>query len=170
MKDIAGTLVVVIILISALPHKGFGFETRFSYKMTLIADKYAPVIEPHEVETETSYSDYQRYDIANKLDGICKGERGGLNLLFRVKKGVSVINFSVSKTLFGDKHEQVATEIRSKLERKYPLIESSELVTTGTYGFKLKFTHSLTSIADADMLAEIIDYMLLLYVAEYGKK
>ena len=111
--------------------------------------------------------------IATHLDAIFTNTPGAYYLWFEVKDKKE-IQFSISKTVFMGRTKEdfatlqntIATRIGSKVVRSYEMIENYE---TNTNGIKIIFKNSLLSGADAKQLANIIDYILFLYIAENKK-
>ena len=72
-----------------------------------------------------------------------------------------------SKDSFEDRQMTIASQIGAKLEKSFAIVENYEI---NAKGIKILFTHDLKTNDDAQMLAEMIDYTLLLYFVEYNKK
>ena len=171
VKDIAGTIVAVLVFIFAV--KQFkkknvkGFDETFNAEMQKIIVKYAPVIVAAEPE-EGTYQNTTRYNLAAKLDSISTSDHGAYYLFFRVQHNrVQTVSFKVTKTVFGDRKETVAARIKGKVENLFRN-DVSEVAATGDE-VKITFNRTLETDEDAAILAQIVDCILLLSVAEYGK-
>ena len=77
------------------------------------------------------------------------------------------MSFKVTKTVFGDRKETVAARIKGKVENLFRN-DVSEVAATGDE-VKITFNRTLETDEDAAILAQIVDCILLLSVAEYGK-
>lgn len=170
IKDIAGTLVAVMVFIIAVRHlfvkKATDFDGVFEAEMKKIIAKYAPIISKDS-------SVEGRYNIASNLDSILGKEAGAYHTMFDTNSRTS-ISFNISKTVFmgkskdsfDDLQQRIATQIGSKLKDSFDIVDKYEV--TGK-GFKLTFKEELKSNEDAVQLAEIVDSAILLYFVEYKK-
>ena len=171
IKDIAGTLIVVMVLLVALkqlvPKKTQDFKGVFDEEMDKILLKYNPLIEKDE-------SKEGRYNIASRIDAICDNNTGKFHTLFDFDYK-NELTFVVSKTLFMGRTEKDFSEmqknivgaITAKITRDYDIVDK-RWKSTPT-GFKLNFVHELNSREEAIQAAEIVDTIILLYIAEYKK-
>ena len=169
-KDIAGTLVAVMVFIIAIKHlfvkKATDFDGVFNIEMEKIINKYFPII-----SRDTSVAG--RYNIATNLDAIVGAESGAFHTMFETNDKQS-ITFNISKTVFMGKSKEsfddiqkgIASRIGSKLEKTSDIVAWYEITAKGV---KLNFTHKLNTAEDAVQLAEIIDCAILLYFVEYKK-
>lgn len=173
VKDISGTIIAVVMLIVALDifkkkkTKNQGFQDKFDTEIEKVIQKYSPVITFFGIESTKKIQDAYRYNIANKLDCISTKVPGGNNKFFRVKKGIQEIEFSVSQTVFSDRKEAVASRISSRIKDSHN--EFIEEAMLSNEGFILQFKCPLLNEEDALTLCQIIDHILLLYIAEYKK-
>ena len=170
IKDIAGTLVAVMVFIIAVRHlfvkKAADFNGVFEAEMEKIIAKYAPII-------LKDGSVKGRYNIASNLDSILGKEAGAYHSMFDINSRTS-ISFNISKTVFmgksknsfDDLQQKIATQIGSKLKDSFDIVGEYEV--TGK-GVKLTFKEELKSNKDAVQLAEIVDCAILLYFVEYKK-
>ena len=169
-KDIAGTLVAVMVFIIAIKHlfvkKAADFDSAFYFEMEKIIKKYSPIIAKDATVAG-------RYNIASNLDSIFGKETGAYHVMFEFNSRES-IGFSISKTVFmgktkdsfDDLQQKIATQIGSKLKDSFEIIEKYEI---NAKGVKIIFKDSLKTCADAVQLAEIVDCTILLYFVEYKK-
>ena len=170
IKDIAGTLVAVMVFIIAIKHlfvkKAADFDQVFYDEMENIVKKYSPIIEKDNVIAN-------RYNIASNLDSILGKEAGAYHTMFELSSK-NDITFNISKTVFMGKskdsfdnlQQKIATKIGSKIKDSFDFVDKFEVTAKGV---KFIFTHELKTNIDAVQLAELVDCTLLLYFIEYKK-
>ena len=171
IKDIAGTVLDVIMLIVALTafkpsKKGKGFTAVFLEEMEVILKKYNPMITFYGIESTQNISNAYRYNVANKLKCVATNNPGGNNKLFRIKEGLNELEFSVSETVFKEKREEVAVKIAAKIKDTYGEFVDNYVINKT--GFVIKLHNPLSNEADAKNIIKIIDHILMIYLAEYG--
>lgn len=173
IKDIFSTLITVVMLIVAInalkPKKKVtgDFQTTFDDEMKSLLNKYTPMITFYGEEKSENYKGFYRYNIANKLDCISTNDPGGNNKLFRIKEGISEIEFSVSATVFAENRDAVSARIVNRIQSCHKeMISEHKLTQTG---FTLILNNPLVSDTDAKNIVAIIDHILMLYIAEYKK-
>ena len=172
IKDIAGTIIDVVMLIVAISalrpkkEKNEGFTKTFLKEMDKLLKKYAPMISFYGVESTKNISEAYRYNIANKLDCVATNNPGGNYKLFRIKEGMSEVEFSVSATVFGDRHSEVASTIAAKIKDTHSDFVSNYVIND--VGFIIQFESQLLNETDAVNVIGIIDHILMLYLAEYS--
>lgn len=171
IKDIAGTLIVVMVLLAALkqflPKKATDFKGVFEIEMEKVVAKYSPLIEKDMVVEG-------RYNIADKMDVIYNNSRTNFHRLFDFNYK-NELTFVVSKTLFMGKskddfsamQKSIVESITAKITRDYEIIKDDWKPTEN--GFKLYFDHDLTTVEEATLVADIVDKIILLYIVEYKK-
>lgn len=171
IKDVSGTLIVVMVLLVALkklfPKKQQGFSNVFKQEMESIIEKYNPIIK--EVE-----SDKIEYHIADNLSCLYGEKEGVYHRLFAFSEGDNSITFKTSKTVFfgrtSDDHEndlkEIALDIAKSVAYTYECIEK---FTGNKDSFTLVFKEPLSTDEAARALSEVIDKILLLYVARCKK-
>lgn len=171
IKDIAGTLIVVMVLLAALrqlvPKKAKDFKGVFDNEMDKVLLKYKPLI-----EKDTSKNG--RYNIADKMDVLYNNSTANFHMLFDFDYK-NELTFVVSKTLFMGKskddfspmQKSIVESITAKITRDYKIVKDDWKPTST--GFKLNFDHELSSTEDAIQAAEIVDKIILLYIVEYKK-
>lgn len=174
IKDISGTLITVVMLVVAInalkPKKAKlkGFTEVFASEMEELIKKYTPMITFFGIESTQKISDAYRYNIANKLDCVATNTPGGNNKLFRIKEGMKTVEFSVSATIFGDKHQEIAAKIAPKIKICHQeMVDDYKLTNEG---FALELNAPLSGGEEAVEMAKIIDHILMLYLAEYNSK
>ena len=172
IKDIARTIVAVLVFFFAvrqfMKKNAKGFDETFGAQMQKIIAKYAPIIVASEPEDGT-YKDTMRFNLAAKLDSISTDDHGAYYLFFRIRhKQVSDVSFKVTKTVFGDRKEAVAARIQRKVEKLFSDVVAK--VATSADDVKITFNRTLEKDEDAVILAQIVDCVLLVCVAEYRKE
>lgn len=171
IKDVFGTLVDVVVLLvvlkSLLPRKnGKSFEAVFLTEMEMIETKYAPIIEKAEGKNYV-------WNIASNLSAIVGSDPGKYWTLFEFD-GISTFSFSVSKTVFmgrskesfDEEKARIIADICRKIENNYKSLVNC--ISTSD-GFKVIFADELSTSEDAVSAANIIDCIVMLYLAECKK-
>lgn len=170
IKDAAGTVVAVLVFLFAMSQikvkNKKGFDAVFETEMEKLIEKYNPVIQKYVEIEDGSNANRVRYDIARKLDCISGKESGAPHLFFRCEKGgpTSII-FTVRKAVFGENTELVASRLQRKIEKMF--LEYIQDVKTGTDEVQIIFKRKMCNDQDAVVLAEIVDCVLLICIAEY---
>lgn len=171
IKDIAGTLAVVMVLFVAIKqtvHKEpQNFDEVFTAAMEMVGNKYAPLIQKQA-------DGKHRYFMASKLSAINDNTPGAYHKFFDFVKPTEV-EISISKTVFvgvGGSDElfkvtkgKIVSNIESKCHH-FPIVEKCEATASGV---KLLFKEPLTTAAHANLLADVIDCVLLTFIAEYKR-
>ena len=170
-KDIAGTVVAVMVFVIAVKHlfvkKPTDFDGVFEEEMNKVLDKYSPILVKDE-------SVVGRYNIASNLDSILGNETGAYHTVFEANSRTE-ITFNISKTVFmgkskesfDDKQKAISARISAKLKESFKIIDKAEYTPKGV---KVTFKNTLQTNDDAVTLAEIIDSTILLYFVEYKKQ
>ena len=171
IKDISSTLIVVMVLLVALkklfPKKQKGFTSVFYTEMVSITKKYSPIIRQIE-------SDKIEFHIADNLSCLYGKESGSYHRFFAFSEKDQSITFKTSKTVFfgrssedHDKElEDIALDIAKTIDKEF---NSVNKFSANKDSFTLYFEEPLESDNFAKILAEIIDKILLLYVARCKK-
>ncbi|MDY0236322.1 MAG: hypothetical protein RBR71_09850 [Gudongella sp.] len=171
IKDISGTLIVVMVLLAALKHlvpkKAKNFKEAFENEMVKVLLKYNPIIAKDTTKDG-------RYNIASRIDAIHDNNTGDFHTLFDFDYKNEMI-FVVSKTLFMGRSKEdfssmqkgIIQSITSKITRDYEVVNNNWKSTST--GFNLTFNHELCTAEDAMQAAEIVDTIILLYIAGYKK-
>ena len=173
IKDVFGTLIVIVLFITfirQLPKKAKDFKGIFKAEMDKNINKYSPLI---EIDSEAD----GRYNIASRLDAIYDNNPGAYHTLFDFDYS-SKIEFYVRKTVFlgrgasdsefAELQGRIVSDVSRKIEKCFGEIVSECSKTTS--GFKITFKHSLSTAEEAVMVSEIVDNVMLLFIAEYKKK
>lgn len=170
VKDIAGTVVAVLLFLFAMSQikvkNKKGFDVVFEKEMGKLVEKYSPVIQKYAEMEDGANANNVRYDIARKLDCISGKESGASHLFFRCTKGgPTSIVFTVRRAVFGENTELVAARLQRKIEKMFA--EYIQDVKTGTDEVQISFNRKMGNDQDAVVLAEIVDCVLLICIAEY---
>ena len=171
VKDVSGTLIVVMVLLVALkklfPKKQHGFSAIFDCEMAELAKKYDPMIK--RVDSEKI-----EFHIADNLGCLYGVNEGAYHRLFAFSEGEKSITFKTSKSVFfgrtAESHENelkdIALDIAKTVAQSFNSIEK---FTGNKDSFTLFFAEPFETDASAKELVEIIDKVLLLYVARCKK-
>ena len=171
VKDIAGTLAVIMVLLVAikqLVHKEpKNFDETFTAEMEIVSNKYAPLLQKQD-------GGKHRYFMASKLSAINDNTPGAYHKFFDLTKE-NELEVSISKTVFvgvGGSEElfsatkgKIVSNIQSKCKH-FSIVEKCE---SSTAGVKIIFAEALTTASQAQELAAVIDCILLTFVAEYKR-
>ena len=170
-KDIASTLIVVMVLLVALkklfPKKQKGFTNVFYGEMDALIEKYSPIIQRIE-------SDKIEFHIADNLSCLYGKDSGSYHRFFAFSEKDQSITFKTSKTVFFGRtsadHEKelgdIALDIAKTIDKDFKLVNK---FSGNKDSFTLFFEKPLETDESAKTLAEIIDKILLLYVARCNK-
>ncbi len=172
IKDIAGTMAAVMVFVFAIKNihikNAKGFDNVLKEELEKILQKYSPIIQLHGEKEAGTYANTIRYDIANKLNAISTNAPGAFNLFFRITpEEVDSIEFKFTPTVFGDRHELVASRVQGKISIMFKEYISNIAPTTD-HRVKITFANVLKNDKDALLLVQIIDCVLLICVSEYG--
>lgn len=172
VKDISGTLIVVMVLLAALkqflPKKSTDFKGVFEAEMDKVITKYKPLIEKDTTKEG-------RYNIADKMDVLYNNSSSTFHWLFDFNYK-NELTFIVSKTLFMGRSKEdfsvlqksIVESITAKITRDYAMLINEWKPTDK--GFKLYFEHDLTTAEEATIVADIVDKIILLYIVENKKQ
>lgn len=175
IKDVAGTLVVVIVLFvtikQLLPKKTGDFNGTFESEMEKIIAKYEPLISRDESYFEKGKIMYRIVPNFNALFG---DKPQSPVKLFDFDENQN-LNFSVTKTIFVGKNggqdfkeqDNIIGNITRKIEQTFP--EEIKKCTKKKDGFNITFNEPLINEEDAVLLAQIIDAVIFYYIAENKK-
>lgn len=178
VKDIAGTVVTVIMLAVAIralkPKKKSdgGFEAAFEAEMEKVAAKYEPLI-----QKDSAGAGQWRYNIADDMSVLYRRIECRYHTLFDFDAAKGELTFTVSKTLFMGRSKEDFQALQDSI------VNAIASTVTGTYGsilnerhkptpngFTLTFREPLVSAQDAVNAAQVIDKVILLYIVQYKKK
>lgn len=172
IKDISGTLAVIMVLlitVKQLVRKApQNFDEVFTSGMDVVANKYEPLIKKQE-------DGKHRYFIASKLSAINDNTPGAYHKFFDLTKPTE-LEISISKTVFigvggsDELFQETKRRIVGVVDKKCGHFEIVEKCEISASGAKLFFKEPLETAAHAEKLADIIDCILLTFIAEYGRK
>lgn len=181
VKDIAGILVDVIVLLVALKafvKKDDTFRGKLESAMEEIEKSYAPLIQEHKAK-ETNQSDvnknvtYIRYDIANKVEALFGVECNDYMRFFEINAQTpDKITFFVRKKFFGEPFtpDIIAEHIKGFCDKNYNQYTTTYSTDKDGASITVSFGKTLETCEDIKNLISIVDDVLLLYIAEYKKK
>lgn len=170
IKDVSGTLIVVMVLLVALkklfPQKQHGFTNVFKEEMQVIIEKYSPII-------KDASSEKIEYQIADNLSCLYGKKEGNYHKWFTFSENDKSITFKTSKTVFfgrtAETHAAELEEIALDIAKSVANYDCIERFTGDKDAFTLFFKEALNSDESAKSLVEVIDKILLLYVARCKK-
>lgn len=169
IKDITGIIVDVLVFVvaaSVLLRKPMDFREKFRKEMNKIAEKYSPLL------VEDKKEGCIRYNIASNSDALFTGETKKPERIFElVENKPKEICFYINKSFF-DKTggidydpKSIAEDIEKRLKSYCKDFIISSKPNGTNYMLSIKFDHSIISNDDIDMLIDLIDYTVLLFVA-----
>lgn len=174
IKDIAGTIITVVMLIIAVraltPKKKTtgGFAEIFDREMDKVLAKYYPLI-------QKDGAIQGRYNIADNMSVLIKNIDCKYHRMFDFDYKRE-LTFIVSKTLFMGKSKEdfselqtiITNAITSKIIAEYDDVLNEKYKPVPD-GFRLTFKQSLLTSEDAANVVKVIDKIILLYIVEYKK-
>ncbi len=174
VKDIAGTLVTIVMLVVAInalkPRKkpAEDFEGRFGEEMERVIAKYDPLIRKDETVKG-------RYNIADDMAVLYENKKCGYDRLFDFDYEKGELTFFVHKKLFmgrskddfSDMQVSIIKDIAPKAASTYDILDKT--YKQNRDGFTLTFSRELCTGEDASKVVDVIDKIILLYIAEYKK-
>ncbi len=172
VKDVAGTLTDVIVLLAVLkgtaPKKKGDFLSAFNARMEELYTKYNLIFAADTTEKGKSL---HRHNIAPKLDGMITKDAGKTTIrFFDLELNKSKLTFFVQKTNFADRTESTAKDVFSMLENK--LKDIAKVVpkySTEQTSIEIHFNEQLINENDAKTVSEIVDDVIFYYIMEYKK-
>lgn len=170
IKDVSGTLIVVMVLLVALknlfPKKQHGFTNVFQEEMKTIIEKYSPII-------KNVSSDKIEYHIADNLSCLYGKKEGKYHRWFIFSENDNRITFKTSKTVFfgrtSEDHDKELEDIALDIAKSVANFDCVESFAGDKDSFTLFFKEPFNSDEIAKSLVEVIDKVLLLYVARCKK-
>jgi len=170
IKDVSGTLIVVMVLLVALkrlfPKKQHGFTNVFQEEMQSIVEKYSPIIK--DVSSEKI-----EYQIADNLSCLYGKKEGNYHKWFAFSENDKSITFKTSKTVFfgrtAETHGAELEEIALDIAKSVANYDCIERFAGDKDTFTLFFKEAFNSDESAKSVVEVIDKILLLYVARCKK-
>ena len=181
VKDIAGTLVVFVVLFAYMSeHKKVkGVRGSIESRMKEIVKKYNPLIR-EEVTTETS-SDARksklqkviRYEIAANCDAIYENQCKSYAPFFEVNlDSPDRVEFYIRKKFFSESEDnlfdanKIANNLKVYLSKRYDNIGTEFIPDKSGGKIVVHFAEVLVDKAQIEQLISIIDDMIFIYVLE----
>lgn len=170
-KDIAGTLAVVMVLLLAVKqvlHKEpKNFDEVFATGMEMVSGKYEPLIQKQQ-------EGKHRYFLASKLSAINDNTPGAYHKFFELSKSEE-LEISISKTVFvgvggsDELFKEIKAKLVSNIDKKCQHFSIIKKCEASASGVKLVFEEPLVTASHANMMVDVIDCVLLTFVAEYKR-
>ena len=181
IKDIAGTIVGVMVFIvaakSIFKKEDTSFYAVFTKEMENIENKYTPLLKRAEDNGDErrakKLSGIVRYELSTNIEALLDGEAKNYASFFEFDLSApDKISFAINKTTFmgrsPESFEPLKQEITLKMEnailRRYP--EFGKGLKKTINGFEVSFGKVLKTKDDALMLVELVDNVMLLYIAK----
>ncbi len=181
IKDIAGTLVVFVVLFAYMSeHKKVkGVRGSIESRMKEIEEKYNPLIR-EEMTTETSSEAKKsklqkviRYEIAANCDSIYGNQCKSYAPFFEVNlDNPDKVEFYIRKKFFSESEDnlfdanRIANNLKVYLSKRYEN-HGMEFIADKSGGkFVIHFNEALVDKAQIEQLISIIDDMIFIYVLE----
>ncbi len=171
IKDVSGILIDVLVLFvaaSALIRKPVNFKEKFKKAIEEIKNKYSPLLIEDKKEGTI------RYNIASNSDALFSGDVKEPKRFFELDEDKpSEISFYINKSFFDQKGgtdfdaKDITGDIKSRLE-SLPYFKDFKCYSKSlkeNYMLCVKFNRQIKSKEDIDMLINLIDYTLLIFVA-----
>jgi len=170
VKDVSGTLIVVVLLIAFIKDKKpthyKDFNKAFDSEMIKLCEKYNPVITKDEKSEN-------RYNIASRLSSIYSGHTGAYRTFFDFTE--TTMNFSVKKEIFmgrstesfDERQKAIISQITSNIKDNF-----GDVITVCSpekEGFKLELIKKKTVVDQVEMMTGILERVLVLYFAESNR-
>ena len=182
VKDISGTLIVVVLLITflkQLPKKAKNFREVFEVEMKEVERKYSPLVKKATVRdtakesTKNKLEKTIRYEIAAKISPLFGSECKQYIRLFDVMDTEPTqITFFIRETFFGNTEtfpynpDIIAKDIKSNLERNFKEYLTKTSVKANEAEIIVDFKKPLSTNEDAKELVALIDTVTLLFIAK----
>lgn len=181
VKDVAGTLVSVVLLFVAikvfLPKKKVSFLDAFREEMDRLMTKHDPIF---GVDYSEKGLRVHRHTIASRLDLDAMMGNSKITMIsffdFDIQKPPkkSTITFLIHKTNFKDSEgtdrtKAVAKNIRNALSIKFPKVVEPTCDNNNSCTVSVKFKTPLENKESAKLVADVIDYVIFCFIAEYKK-
>lgn len=181
IKDIAGTLVVFVVLFAYVSeHKKVkGIRGSIESRMKEIEEKYNPLIReevPTEASNEAKKSKLEkivRYEIAANCDAIYENNCKSYAPFFEVSvENPDKVEFYIRKKFFAESTDNVfdaariANNFKVFMNKRYVNVETEYVSDKSGGKFVIKFSETLEDKAQIEQLMSIIDDMIFIYVLE----
>lgn len=180
IKDIAGTVVGVMVFAIAakaiFKKEDTSFHAVFTREMEDIENKYMPLLARAEANGDDrraqKLAEVVRYELSTNIDALMDGDAKNYASFFEFDiSSPDKISFFINKTTFmgrsPESFDPLRKEITLKIEngilRRYAGLGKGLKRTAN--GFEISFEHVLKTKEDARMLADLVDNIMLLYIA-----
>ena len=187
IKDVFGTLSVVILFFAVVKDRipSRNFRKAFDNAMISVCEKYKPLIRKEELKSNVLDTDSKKNKAAKLEKNICYTMADNINVIFGINcnnyqrfmeienKETTVIKLLVRKTFFNyegyteETLKTVSTNIRDNLEVKFR--DYSFAIDEKKNDIYINTNRLMTSNSDACSLADFIDNVVMLYIAESKK-
>lgn len=181
IKDIAGTLVVFVVLFAYISeHKKVkGIRGSIESGMKEIEKKYSPLIR-EEVTTETSNEAKKtklekviRYEIAKDCDAIYGKQCKSYAPFFEISVDDSdKVEFYIRKKFFSEEDDnsfdasRIANNLRAYMSKRYERYKMEFIADKSGGKFIIYFDEALVDKVQIEQLINIIDDMIFVYIVE----
>ena len=181
IKDIAGTLVVFVILFTYISeHKKVkGIRGSIESRMRKIEKKYNPLIR-EEITTETSSEAKKtklekviRYEIAKDCDAIYGKQCKSYAPFFEISlHNPDKVEFYIRKKFFAEDDDtsfnanEIATNLQIYISKRYMKYKTEFIADKSGGKFSIYFNEVLADEAQLEELMSIINDMIFVYIVE----
>ncbi len=175
VKDVAGTLVVVMVLFVSIPKFPKNFKAAFINAMEETIEKYGTLISTDKISDKKSVEenhDKIRYTIAKNTNCIFNENYEKYYRFFDFDFTDNSIQFYVSLGNFiDDSKTQIINldDIKSKFIQKLAVYSEIANTASNSDGIKVSFKKKLSTHNDVDMVKQMIDDMIFYYIAQSKK-
>ncbi len=189
VKDVFGTLVIVVLFFSVIKNKipSKDFKKSFDNAMKGVCDKYKPLIKKETVIEKSGEPESHNLTAKrNKLEKvICYGMASNINVLFGVScndyprfmeihnQETTIVKFLIRKKFFdySDYTEQTLTDVGNKIKENLELRFSDYefYFDESKKEILVNLNRIMKSNKDAIVLSELTDSAIMLYIAESKK-
>lgn len=169
IKDISGTMVVIMLLFASLPKFTKNFNEALQNELSNIVDKYSPLI-----KLDSSSENSILYKIANNTNCIFNEPTGKYNKFFELDFKSNKMQFFISEGVFiTSKKLQIINidDIKAKFVTKIIEKHSDKILScsVNSNGLIIEFKSALNTVKDAESIREIVDEMVVYYLSQSKK-
>ena len=187
IKDVFGTLAVVILFFAVVKDKipSRDFRKAFDNAMADVCEKYKPLIRKEVLKSESIETVAKQNKAAKLEKTICYQMADNINVIFGVtcnnyprfleieNKETTIIKLLIRKSFFNcdnfseDLLKDITKKIKENLELKFR--DYSFTIDEKKNDIYINTNRLMTSNTDARTLADFIDNVVMLYIAESKK-
>lgn len=187
VKDVFGTLAVVILFFAVVKDRipSRDFKKAFDNAMSDVCEKYKPLIRKEILKVENSETVTHQNKAAKLEKVICYQMADNINVIFGVtcnnyprfleieNKETTIIKLLIRKSFFNCDNfsdellKEITKKIKENLELKFR--DYSFTIDEKKNDIYINTNRLMTSNADAGSLADFIDNVVMLYIAESKK-